>query len=91
MSDIFDETEENLRADQWVAIVKKALPWVTAVLTAALVVALCVWAWQGWQGHVSSKASETYEAGAEAKIKGDMATAKTKFQEVAKSGNGRRG
>ncbi|MGZ3299011.1 MAG: tetratricopeptide repeat protein, partial [Asticcacaulis sp.] len=43
---------------------------------------------QGWQGHVSSKASETYEAGAEAKIKGDMATAKAKFQEVAKSRNG---
>ena len=87
MNDIFDETEENLRADQWVAIVKKALPWVGAALGTALLITLMVWGWQAYQSHIASSSSEVYEAGAEAKIKGDKATAKTKFEEAAKTGN----
>lgn len=87
MNDIFDETEENLRADQWVAIVKRALPWVGAGLGAALVIALCVMAWNAYQGTVSSKASEAYEAAAEAKIKGDKAGAKAKFEAAENAGN----
>ena len=87
MNDIFDETEENLRADQWVEIVKKALPWVSGALAVALVVALIVWGWQAYQGNVASKSSEVYEAAMDAKIKGDKATAKTKFEEAVKTGN----
>ncbi len=87
MNDIFDETEENLRADQWVAIVKKALPWVTGALSAALLVTLIVWGWQAYQGSVSSKNSEVYEAAEDAKIKGDKVTAKAKFEEATKVGN----
>lgn len=87
MSDIFDETEENLRADKWVSIVKKALPWVSSVLGGALIIALGVWGWQGWQSHVSSASSETYEAAFEAAQKGDMATAKTKYEEASRTSN----
>ncbi len=87
MNDIFDETEENLRADQWVAIVKKALPWAGAALGTALLITLMVWGWQAYQAHIASSSSEVYEAGAEAKIKGDKATAKTKFEQAAKTGN----
>ena len=87
MNDIFDETEETLRADQWVAIVKKALPWVLAALGVALAITLIVWAFQSYQAHVASSSSEVYEAGIDAKIKGDKATAKTKFEQASKTGS----
>ncbi|HEX7800022.1 MAG TPA: tetratricopeptide repeat protein [Asticcacaulis sp.] len=87
MSDIFDETEENLRADRVVAIVKVALPWVSAILVLALVIALGVWGWQSWRATQSAHAAETYQAGLDASGKGDKATAKTKFEAAAKAGN----
>jgi len=87
VNDIFDETEENLRADQWVAVVKKALPWVTGALALALAITLVVWGWQAWQAHVAGSSSEVYEAAMDAKIKGDKPTAKAKFEEASKTGN----
>jgi len=87
VSDIFDETEENLRVDRWVSIVKTALPWVSAVLAVALVVALSIWGWQSWQASRAAHAAESFQDGLEAGSKGDMAGAKTKFQATAKSGN----
>ena len=87
MSDIFDETEENLRADKWVAIVKTALPIVIATLLAALFLALAVWGWQSWQASIAAKSSETFQAAMDAGNKNDLATAKSKFEELSKSGN----
>ncbi len=87
MNDIFDETEENLRADQWVAIVKKSLPWVAGTLGVALVIALGAWGWQGYQKHVSSTSSDAFEAAYDAKVKGDKATARSKFEEATRTGN----
>ena len=87
MSDIFDETEENLRADKWVSIVRTALPIVGVALGGALILALGVWGWQKYEEGVSNKASETFQAALDAGNKGDVAGAKTKFQDVAKSGN----
>lgn len=87
MSDIFDETEENLRTDKWISIVRTALPIVAVALGGALVLALGVWGWQKYQEGVSNKSSETFQAALDAGNKGDLAGAKTKFQDVAKSGN----
>lgn len=87
MSDIFDETEENLRADKWVAIVKKTLPWAAAVLGSALLLTLGVWGWDSWQNDVTGKASEVYQAAIDAQGSGDIAKAKTKYQETIKSGS----
>ena len=87
VNDIFDETEENLRADQWVAIVKKALPWVLGALGVALLITLMVWGWQTYQKQVAASSSNVYEAALDAKIKGDKTTAKTKFEEASKTGN----
>ena len=87
VNDIFDETEENLRADQWVAIVKKALPWVTGALSVALVITLIAWGWQAYQASVDGSSSEAYEAAMDAKTGGDKAAAKTKFEVASKTGN----
>lgn len=87
MNDIFDETEENLRADQWVEIVKKALPWVSGALVVALLITLAVWGWQVYQKNVAASSSNVYEAAIDAKVKGDKATARTKFEEATRTGN----
>lgn len=87
MNDIFDETEENLRADQWVEIVKKALPWVSGALVVALLITLAVWGWQVYQKNVAASSSNVYEAAVDAKVKGDKATARTKFEEATRTGN----
>lgn len=87
MSDIFEETEENLRAEQWMRIARTTLPWISAGLAAALAIALGIWGWQSWQQHVATTASETYEAGIDAIAKADKATAKEKFAAAARAGN----
>ncbi len=87
MSDIFDETEENLRADKWMRIFQKGWPWAAGVLGLALVIALGVWGFQTWQAHLATKASESYEAGIDALAKSDLVTAKTQFEAAAKAGN----
>lgn len=86
MSDIFDETEEELRTNKWVSIVKKSAPWAALVLGSALAIALGVWGWQSWQADTAAKTSETYQAAIEATTKNDLGVARTKFQEAAKSG-----
>ncbi|MDI7774647.1 tetratricopeptide repeat protein [Asticcacaulis sp. EMRT-3] len=87
MSDIFDETEDKLRADKWVAIVKKTWPWVTGVLVIALVVALGIWGWQSLRAAHSAKASEAFQAGIDASGNGDDATAKKQFEAAVKDGS----
>lgn len=87
MSDIFDETEENLRADKWMTIFQKGWPWAAGVLALALAIALGIWGLQTWQIHVAQKASESYEAGIDALGKSDKVTAAAKFEEAAKAGN----
>lgn len=87
MSDIFDETEENLRADQWISIVKKTWPWVAGVLTLALVIALGVWGYQSWQASIAAKAAESYGQAVESLGKGDKAVAKTQLEATIKAGN----
>ena len=87
MSDIFDETEENLRADKWVTIVKKGWPWVAGVLGAALIIALGFWGYENWQASVAAKASESYGTAIESMVKGDKAVAKTGFEATVKAGH----
>lgn len=87
VSDIFDETEENLRADKWIGIVKKTWPWVAGVLILALIVALGFWGYESWRANVAAKASESYGQAVESLGKGDKAVAKTQLEATVKAGN----
>lgn len=87
MSDIFEETEETLRTQEWTKIARKSAPWVAGIAVVALATALGFWGYQVWQGKQSDKASETFQAGLAAGSTGDDATARAKFEETAKSGN----
>lgn len=85
MVDVFDEVEEQLRAERYRELAIKALPWVAAALGAALLIALGVWGWQTYTTNATNKASETYAQALEAYQAGRSAEADRLFGEVAKS------
>ena len=59
MADLFEEVEEQIRSARYMALARKALPWVAAVLLAALVAALAVWGWGRYQAQAIAKATDT--------------------------------
>ena len=83
MTDVFEEVEEQLRADRYKTLALRALPWVLGALVLALVVTLAIWGWGAWQSRSVSEASETYAEGVEAFAAGDMGKAEQRFAEVA--------
>ena len=87
MVDVFEEVEEQLRTDRYKALALKALPWVGAVLAAALVIALAIWGYDSYQTKTTSKASEQYAQALEAFGAGRPDEADRLFAEVAKSGS----
>ena len=87
MVDVFEEVEEQLRTDRYKALALKALPWVGAVLAAALVIALAIWGYETYQTKTTSKASEQYSQAIDAFSAGRTDEADRLFGEVAKSGS----
>ena len=85
MTDLFDEVEEQLRSDRYRTLARKALPWILAVLAAALVVFLAVWGWERYREQVANKASEEYAGALQALAAGDQAAAEKLWGDVAKS------
>lgn len=83
MTDVFEEVEEQLRADRYKTLALRALPWVLGALVLALVIALAIWGWGAWQTRTVSEASETYAEGVEAFAAGDLGKAEQRFAEVA--------
>ena len=88
MADLFEEVEEQLRSDRYQTLARKALPWVLAVLAAALVVALAYWGWDKYRQQTVDKASEQYAAALDAFNKGDAAQARQLWGEVSKASAG---
>ena len=86
MSDVFNEVEEELRAERYATWFKRGWPYVTGVLAAALVVALAFWGWDSYSRAQESKASVAYSHALEALSTGKTAEAETGFQAVSKSG-----
>ena len=86
MTDIFEEAEENLRAEAWMDIAKKSAPLVAGVLGGALALALGYWGITWWQDDQSFKASETYETGIVALSAGTLDEAEAQFTQVSKTG-----
>jgi len=86
VTDIFEEAEEGLRQDRWVAIAKKSAPWAGGALALALIAALGVWGYSSWEKGRSDKASEAYVAATEALGKGDAKAARTELDKVVAAG-----
>lgn len=85
MVDVFDEVEEQLRAERYQAMAIKALPWVGAIAAAALVIALAVWGYQSNVTKTTAKASEQYAQALDAFQAGRTDEADRLWGEVAKS------
>lgn len=86
MTDVFEEVEEQLRAERYKTLALRALPWVLGGLAAILLVALGAWGWSALQTRSMAEASQAYADGVEAFGAGDMDTAEQRFAEVAESG-----
>jgi hypothetical protein len=81
--DVFEEVEEQLRADRYKSLALRALPWVAGVLALALAVALGIWGWREYEQRGANEASATYHKAMEAAAAGDRAKANTLWGEVA--------
>lgn len=87
MSDIFEEAEEGLRRDRWVAIAKKSAPWVGGILGGALILSLGYWGYTAWQDQQMNKSSEAYNAALEIAETGDLEKAKAEYLKVVETGS----
>lgn len=86
MADIFEEVEEQLRSDRYIAIAKKSWPFAAGAAGVALTVALGLWGWDQHQSSLQAKASESYNQALEALSAGDRLQADKLFGEIAKGG-----
>jgi hypothetical protein len=83
--DVFEEVEEQLRADRYRAMLLKAWPWALGAVVAGLLAWLAFWGWGKYQADAAAKASTAYVQAMEAMSKGDAATAEKAFVEIGRS------
>lgn len=85
MVDVFEEVEDQIRAEQYKSLGLKVLPWVIGVAVLALAIALGYWGWTSYQTRNATKASDAYIAALQALSRNDIAGGEAKLAEVAKS------
>ena len=83
MVDVFDEVEEQLRAERYRTLAKKSLPWVAAAAAAAVIGVGGFWGWRAYQTDQADKASQAYQAALETAQKQGPAKAFEGFKSVA--------
>ncbi|HYE46575.1 MAG TPA: tetratricopeptide repeat protein [Caulobacter sp.] len=85
MVDVFEEVEEQLRTERYMAMAKRSLPWVLTIGAAVIVVGGGLWGWTAWQDQVRAKASTALFQAMEAQQQRDPGKATTLLAETAKS------
>ncbi len=88
MSDVFEEVEENLRAEKWSALFKRWWPVAAAIAGVVLLVVLGFWFFDARKGWTGAEASQAYARGIEALQSDDSAAAEAAFVEAEAAGNG---
>ena len=87
MTDLFDEVEEQLRSDRYLAFFKRAFPWLLGIAAAALIIALGLWGWDAWRTQATNKASEAYAAGLDAYGQGNKDQAVKSWTQASQDGS----
>lgn len=87
MTDVFEEVEEQLRSDQYIALARRYLPWVIGIVAAILLAAVGVMGFREYQTRQAGKAAEAYAEALESVTKGDKAAAYAQFETVVKVGS----
>lgn len=85
MVDVFEEVEEQIRAERWKSLGLKLLPWAIAIAVAGALFAGGLWGWDYWTRTQGEKAAQSYVEALTAASRGDTAKADTLLAEVAKS------
>jgi hypothetical protein len=85
VADLFHEVEEQLRSDRYRTLALKALPWVLALVAAALIATLGWWGWTRYNAQQVSRASEQYAAALEALDAGRSGEAAKLFTAASQS------
>ncbi|WP_333585813.1 tetratricopeptide repeat protein [Phenylobacterium sp.] len=83
MTDVFEEVEEQLRADRYKTLALRALPYVLGALVLALAIALGTWGWTSWRSGKIAEASELYDQGIAAVQEDNLPRATELFTQVA--------
>jgi len=86
VADIFEEVEEQLRSDRYIAIAKRSWPFAAGAAGVALLLSLGLWGWDRHQSGLQASASEAYNRGLDAVTAGDRTKAEAEFSAVAKDG-----
>ena len=83
MADVFEEVEEELRADRWKTLAKRFAPWILLGLLIGGLVAGGVYLWREHQRKGAEVASLAYADGLEQLGRGDAKTAELRFRTAA--------
>jgi hypothetical protein len=83
VTDVFEEAEEGLRRDRWVAIAKKSAPYIGGAAVVALTLALGFWGYTSWKDSQIAKSSEAFAAAQEVQGTGDKVKALEAYRKVA--------
>ena len=87
MSDVFEEVEENLRADQWKSLAKRWWPVAAGVVGAAVLVVGGIWFLDARKGWTGAEASQAYQRGIEAIESQNLTAAEAAFVDAEEAGN----
>ncbi len=84
MVDVFDEVDEQIRADRFRALVRRTVPYFIGALLLCVAAVLGVWAYGKFNTGASGKASLAYARGVDLETKGDHDGAFAQFVDAAK-------
>lgn len=87
MTDVFEEVEEQLRSDQYIALARRYLPWGIGIIVGGVLIAAAVWGYGDYQTRQAGKAAEAYAEALVSVTKGDKAGAYAQFDTVVKVGS----
>ena len=88
MVDVFEEVDDQLRADRVEGLLRRYLPLILAGLAVILAITLAIWAYQSYHQKGIEHASILYGQGVETLGKGDTAGALKQFGDAAKASSG---
>jgi NAD(P)-dependent dehydrogenase (short-subunit alcohol dehydrogenase family) len=94
VTDVFEEVEEQLRSDQYMALARRYLPWGIGIIVGGVLIAAAVWGYGDYQTRQAGKAAEAYAEALELVraaggdgfiVQGDVAVAADRERMVAET------
>lgn len=87
MSDVFEEVEENLRTERWIALAKRWWPVAAGVVGVVILIVAGFWFFDARKGWTGAEASQAYQRGIDAIEAENLTAAEAAFVEAGEAGN----